>query len=245
MANEGIANLAAALMAFFGGKYKARKEEQREKRKEERESIRARENREFLKEMEKIRGTREEKTSSQDLAFKEKALEKAYPTKGILDKFMDSLQGALKGPSPQDQLAGAQAGLYSAQADLLRRNPAGTALLKGTGGIFPGNPKMPKGRTTKPPKPTTPTLMDPASFLTNAAKNTVTGIKAGFRAKGRTLDPERFDWYGALKMKQKELSDLAGEEISDDQLKMIESIIRGGEDVPPLWKSFAVGGSAR
>lgn len=233
--NEGYSNLASAIIAFLGGRYKARKERQKEERTQAREDKRAKENRDFLKEMEGIRGGREAGLKSRELDIKQEAMDRAFPKKGFLDKVMDTVTGMVKGPSPQDQESLARAGLLRSQAGLIDRTPRA-----GTGMQFPGNPRMP--RTKAEPQPTS-SLVAPEKFFQDAAKNIITGVMSGYRRTGRQFDPASFDWSSLLKMKRGQISKVAGRDLSDQELSIIQELIQGsvddqGNKIPGLAEGF-------
>lgn len=233
MSNEGFANLAAAVLSFFGSRYKARREERKQKEKEDREDKRLSQSRDFLKEMETIRGNREASNRKEDIDFKREALDRVYPKKGFLDRLMDSVQGALKGPSAQDKLADAQAGLFNAQAGLINRTPAG---MRGTGMQMPSNNG--RRRTNRATGEPTSTLVDPGTFFKEAAKSVVTGVISGFRKNGRSYDPKGINWSGLLKMKRGKISEAAGKDLSDDELEIIRGLIEGDEETPGIANSL-------
>jgi anti-sigma28 factor (negative regulator of flagellin synthesis) len=157
--NEGYSNLAAAILAFLGGRQKAKN--QRRMMDEENSRMDAREERSFQRQLqlEKERALREDSRFGREMDFKMESLDRLKPKKGIADYVVDFL----KGPSYADQLA--QENVTSAK---LKNKLLDRAIT--TGPQFPTNNGItltPKGEVTfKPAKaPKTPkaaTPKDPA-----------------------------------------------------------------------------------
>jgi len=230
MSNEGYANLAAALLSFFGSRSKARREDRRDRQRQEREDKRHTEEMDLRRSDLAMRGDMAKET----VGLQREAMDRRYPKKTWADDLMGGVKSVLGiGKSPQDRLIESQAGYNDAITDQIRKGGMGGA--GRTPPYFPGSPRLP-GAGRKPsgsgraPKEPTMDLVEPEEALNSIAKDLVAGTQARFRGKGMAYEPKRVNWKAILEMNRKNIARRMGREPSEEELSSLLMAIAGGTD---------------
>jgi hypothetical protein len=228
MSNEGYANLAAALMSFFGSRSKSRREDRRERERTEREDRRHADEMDLRRSDLAMRGD----VMKENVGLQRETLDRVHPKKTITSDLYDLAKQMLVKPSGQERLLNSQAGYYDAIAGQVGKGM--------TPPIAPGMPKMPGmgasrkpaggGRQPKAPKEPTMDLVSPADFADSIAKDLVMGVQSQFRQSGQPYDPRRTDWKTILMKNRNAIAKRMGRMPTDQELASIMFAITGGAD---------------